>query len=63
MAFLDWHATTSGMSLKRPFSEADWTATPEPVCRYMEALALQIEKPEESHAQLLRAGRAAMEAA
>jgi transposase len=42
------------MSMKRPFSEADWLATPEPVRRYVEALEQRIEKLEESHAQLLK---------
>jgi transposase len=42
------------MSMKRPFSEADWLATPEPVRRYVEALEQRIETLEESHAQLLK---------
>jgi transposase len=42
------------MSMKRPFSEADWLATPEPVRRYVEALEQRIETLEESQAQLLK---------
>jgi transposase len=42
------------MSMKRPFSEADWLSTPEPVRRYVEALEQRIEKLEESHTQLLK---------
>jgi transposase len=42
------------MSMKRPFSEADWLATPEPVRRYVEALEQRIETLEASQAQLLK---------
>jgi len=34
------------MSMKRPFSEADWLATPEPVRRYVESLEQRIEQLE-----------------
>ena len=34
--------------MKRPLSESDWTATPEPVQRHVESLEQRIEKLEES---------------
>jgi transposase len=42
------------MSIKRPFSEADWQATPEPVRRYVESLEQRIEQLENTVALLLK---------
>ena len=42
------------MSMKRPFSEADWQATPEPVRRYVESLEQRIEHLEATVALLLK---------
>jgi transposase len=42
------------MSMKRPFSEADWQATPEPVRRYVESLEQRIEQLETTAELLLK---------
>jgi transposase len=42
------------MSIQRPFSEADWLATPQPVRRYVQDLEQRIEQLEVSVLQLLQ---------
>lgn len=42
------------MSIKRPFTEADWQATPEPVRRYVESLEQRVEQLETTVALLLK---------
>ena len=42
------------MPMERALSESDWTATPEPVQRYVESLEQRIEMLEENDAQLLK---------
>ncbi len=42
------------MAIKRPFSESDWLATPEPVRRYVEMLEQRVEQLEATVAQLIR---------
>jgi transposase len=42
------------MSIKRPFSEADWLTTPQPVRRYVQSLEQRVEQLEKSVSQLLQ---------
>jgi len=42
------------MSIQRPFSEADWLATPQPVRQYVQSLEQRIEQLEKSVLQLLQ---------
>lgn len=42
------------MAIKRPLSESDWLATPEPVRRYVEVLEQRVEQLEATVAQLIR---------
>jgi transposase len=42
------------MSIQRPFSEADWLATPQPVRQYVQSLEQRVEQLEKSVSQLLQ---------